>query len=80
MKDLIADNRYKLAVMNGAEKRDGANDLGAIKGKITQGLNYPFPCTPSGTSVQRWCCCKLRQNLALFLEADFFWAVCRESQ
>lgn len=51
MTGLIADNHYKLAMMDGAEKRDGANDLGVFKGKKTQGLNYPFPCIPSGTSV-----------------------------
>lgn len=38
-------------MMDGAEKRDGAVDLEAFKGKKTQGLNYPFPCTSSGTSV-----------------------------
>lgn len=48
---LIVDNHYKLAMMDGAEKRDGAGDLEAFKGKKTQGLNYPFPCTSSGTSV-----------------------------
>jgi len=48
---LIADNHYKLTTMDGAEERDGANDLGALKDKKTQGLNYRFPCTPSSTSV-----------------------------
>lgn len=39
-------------MMDEAEKRDGDNDLGAVKGKKTQGLNYPFPCVPSGTSIR----------------------------
>lgn len=38
-------------MMDGAEKKDGADDLGAFQGKKTQGLNYSFPCTPSATSI-----------------------------
>lgn len=38
-------------MMDGAEKKDGADDLGAFEGKKTQGLNYSFLCTPSGTLI-----------------------------